>query len=82
MMSLKDRFKLPKMQCDLCITPCSIAVDGEKEGFEVPIFTLLKYKHKSVGLTSSAVTVSYSRTTPWRSARLNTLSLKSTLRSF
>ena len=61
-MSLKDRFKLLKMQCDLCITPCGIAVDGEKEGFEVntqadvPFFYLLRYKHKSVGLASSTVT--------------------------
>lgn len=50
------------MQRDLCITPCSIAVDGEKEGFEIntqaefPFFSLLKYKHKSVGLASSTVT--------------------------
>lgn len=62
MISLKDKFKVPKVQRDFCITPCGIAVDGEKEGFEinnqaeVPFFSLLKYKHKSVGLASSTVT--------------------------
>lgn len=50
------------MQPDLCITPCGIVVDGEKEGFEINIqaevsmFFPLKYKYKSVGLASSTVT--------------------------
>lgn len=34
MTSLKDIFKLPKIQHDLC-TPCGIIVDGEIEGFEI-----------------------------------------------
>lgn len=38
------------------------AVDGEKEGFEINtwaevlFFSLLKYKHKSIGLASCTVT--------------------------